>query len=79
MTTKITSVCDGVHLFAISATCPDAVRDVWDCQSSFSCNKREPLLRTPLYPFYDRLAQGQVVSAHCVISFMCVVTKKEVR
>ena len=28
------------------------------------------------YPFYDRLAQGQVVSAHCVISFMCVVTKK---
>ena len=29
--------------------------------------------------FYDRLAQGQAVSAHCVISFMCVVTKKEVR
>ena len=36
-------------------------------------------MRTPSYPFYDLLAQGQVVSAHCVISFMCVVTKKEVR
>ena len=28
------------------------------------------------HPFCDRLAQGQLVSAHCVISFMCVVTKK---
>ena len=26
--------------------------------------------------FHDCLAQGQLVSAHCVISFMCVVTKK---
>ena len=28
------------------------------------------------FPFYDRVAQGQLVSAHCVISFMCVVTKR---
>ena len=27
-------------------------------------------------PFCDLLAQGQLVIAHCVISFMCVVTKK---
>ena len=31
------------------------------------------------YPNYDRLAQGQLVSTHCVISSMCVGTKKEVR
>ena len=37
-----------------------------------------PFYRTLSILFYDRLAQGQLVSAHCVISFMCVVTKKGV-
>ena len=31
-----------------------------------------------LISFFDLLVQGQTVSAHCVISFMCVVTKKRV-
>ena len=42
MTTKITSVCDGVNLFAISATCLVALSDEWDCHSSFSSNKHDP-------------------------------------
>ena len=33
-------------------------------------------LLSAFHPFCDRLAQGQLVSAQCVISFMCVVTKK---
>ena len=67
MTTKTTSVCDGVHLFAISATC-------FAC-----CEKHVRLSQSLLFAFHsfcDRLAQGQLVIAHCVISFMCVVTKK---
>ena len=42
MTTKIPSVCDGVHLFAVSATCLVAVRDECDCHSPFSFNKHDP-------------------------------------
>ena len=35
------------------------------------------LLAHSFSSFYDRLAQGQTSQfAHCVISFMCVVTKK---
>ena len=67
MTTKIMSVCDGVHLFVISATC------------SACCEKHVRLswsLILAFHPFHDCLAQGQLVSAHCVISFICVLTKK---
>ena len=63
-------VCYGVHLFVISATC------------SACCEKHVRLSQSLLqafHPFCDCLAQGQLVSAHCVISFMCVVTKKGFR
>ena len=59
--------CDGVHLFVISATC------------SACCEKHVRLSQSLLlafHPFCDRLAQGQLVIAHCVILLMCVVTKK---
>ena len=63
-------VCDGVHLFVLSAACPDAVRHTRECHSSFSCDEREPFLRTSFEPFYDNLAQGQVVSAHCDLIYV---------
>ena len=46
---------------------------------SACCEKHVRLSQSLLFafhPFRDRLAQGQLVIAHCVISFMCVVTKK---
>ena len=44
-------VCDGVHLFAISATCPDAVSVEWDCQSFCSCNTHESVCALPFQTF----------------------------
>ena len=67
MTSLPLVVCDGVHLFVIYATC------------SLCCEKHVRLswsLRSAFYPFSDRSAQDQLVSAHFVISSMCVVTKK---
>ena len=51
-------------------------RHMWECHGSFLCNWVEHFLHSDL--FFDLLVQGQTVSAHCVISFLCVVTKKRV-
>ena len=73
-------VCDGVHLFAISAIC-------------LVCCER--CVKTVIVPFYATsmtlfahfllsffmtvLLKPSSQSAHCVIPFMCVVTKKRFR
>ena len=63
-------LCDGVHLFVISATC------------SACCEKHVRLSQSLLltfHPICDYLAQGPQVVAHCLFPFMCVVTKKGFR
>ena len=66
MTTIITSVCDALHLVRHLCHLSRLLWAMWDLwKSMFSA-----------LPFCDRLAQDQQVIAHCVISFMCVVTRK---
>ena len=55
MTTKTTSVCDGVHFFAISATC------VVCCERHVRLSQS---LLLALHPYCDCVAEGQLVIAH---------------
>ena len=50
-------VCDGLHLFAISATCPHAASVERDCQSPCSCNTHESVCALPFNVFMTALAQ----------------------
>ena len=56
---KTMSVCDGVHLFAISATCHVAVNDVCDTAIVSFCATSTTLLTHSFLFLVDRLAQGQ--------------------
>ena len=53
-------VCDGVHLCAMSATCPDAVRHVWDGHSFFSCQHACTCRRTFSSFFMTVCTQGHL-------------------
>ena len=61
MTTKITSVCDGVHLGAISATCLVLLRETCETVITLFHATRHDLVSALLfYPFYHCLTRGQL-------------------
>ena len=53
MATKMSSVCDGVHLLAIAATCLDDVRHMWRCHHFFACNRHETFVEIPLFILFQ--------------------------
>ena len=63
---KITSVCDGVHLFAISATCPVCCETRVRLSKLLFMQQTGPCLRTAFFSSCFCLAQGQPCSLHTV-------------
>ena len=66
MTTKITSVCDGVHLFAISAICLVCCERRVRLPQLLFMQQHDPVSALLFLSFYECLAQNQLASLQTV-------------